>query len=329
MKFFKKLVVFTFFVILFTGCGDKKSDFMKEFTNKIESINSYHLSGVLEIVNNDDSYLYDVDVSFLKDNFFRVSLRNKTNNHEQIILRNEEGVFVLTPSLNKSFKFQSEWPYNNSQSYLLHNLLNDIKSDSDSVIEFIDNQNVISTKVNYSNNKDLVSQKIFVNEKNDISSVEVYDSNGIVKMKMIFNNIDYDADFNPDYFKLNNNMSVSYEIDSSLSKLNEIVYPMYIPQNTYLSSQDRVDISGGERVIMTFAGDYPFMLIQETINPSDESLMMVYGEPLQLSDSIGIIDESSITWTQNNTLYYLVSNSLDQSQLIDVANSVTVASIQK
>ena len=27
----------------------------------------------------------------------------------QIILRNEEGVFVLTPALNKSFRFQSDW----------------------------------------------------------------------------------------------------------------------------------------------------------------------------------------------------------------------------
>ena len=36
-------------------------------------------------------------------------------------------VRVLTPSLNKSFKFQSDWPYNNSQVYLLQTLLSDIQ----------------------------------------------------------------------------------------------------------------------------------------------------------------------------------------------------------
>jgi len=41
-------------------------------------------------------------------NSLRVSLKNKTNNHEQIILKNSDGVYVLTPSLNKSFKFQSD-----------------------------------------------------------------------------------------------------------------------------------------------------------------------------------------------------------------------------
>lgn len=51
------------------------------------------------------------------------------NNHEQIILRNKDGVYVVTPSLNKSFKFQSEWPYNNSQVYLLQSIVDDIKDD--------------------------------------------------------------------------------------------------------------------------------------------------------------------------------------------------------
>ena len=32
---------------------------------------------------------------------------------EQIILKNDEGVYVLSPNLNKSFKFQSKRPYNN------------------------------------------------------------------------------------------------------------------------------------------------------------------------------------------------------------------------
>ena len=29
---------------------------------------------------------------------------------------------MVTPSLNKSFKFQSDWPYNNSQVYLINSI---------------------------------------------------------------------------------------------------------------------------------------------------------------------------------------------------------------
>lgn len=329
MNFLKKIFFLMICVLFFTGCGkDSKESVINDLTKKIDGINSYHLSGVLEIINNENSYLYDVDVAYLKDNNFRVSLKNQTNNHEQVILRNKDGVYVLTPSLGKSFKFQSEWPYNNSQSYLLHNLLNDIKNDDEYVFESSDSGFTIITKANYSNNKELVSQKIHIDNDKNIDIVEVMDSNNLVKLKMTINDIDYNANYQLDDFNLDNNMTVSTEVDESFSKLKDVVYPMYIPQNTYLSTQDKVSVEDGERVIMTFAGDYPFMLIQETIN-SDNSLISVFGEPLQLSDSVGVIDETSITWIDDNVLYYLVSNSMDRNQLIDVANSMTVAALSK
>lgn len=103
MNFLKKLFFLSICLCFFTGCGkDSNTDVVKDLTKKIEGINSYHLSGVLEIINNENNYLYDVDVSYLKDNNFRVSLKNQTNNHEQIILRNEDGVYVMT---HKSLQF--------------------------------------------------------------------------------------------------------------------------------------------------------------------------------------------------------------------------------
>ena len=97
MKFVRKVLFLFFCLLFFSGCGKKsESDVLKQLSKKIDGLNSYHLSGVMEIINNENIYKYDVDVSFLKDNNFRVSLKNKTNNHEQIILRNSEGVYVLT-----------------------------------------------------------------------------------------------------------------------------------------------------------------------------------------------------------------------------------------
>lgn len=332
MKCKKMLAFLVICLFMLVGCGKiGKDNIVKNLTKKIESANSYHLQGILEIINNENSYLYDVDVSYLKENNFRVSLKNKTNNHEQIILRNSDGVYVLTPSLNKSFKFQSEWPYNNSQSYLLQNILSDIKNDSEYVFEEVDDGYIITTNVNYSNNKELIKQKIYLDQNADIFKVEVLDSNDMVKLKMEISNISYGDNYDENYFKLENNMSVSNDSEdmvASVSKIDDVIYPMYIPQNTYLSTQDKVSKDDGERVILTFAGDYPFMLIQETISDSD-NIVSVYGEPFQLADSIGVLDDTSITWINDGIEYYLVSNVLDQEQLISVANSLTVAAIEK
>ena len=239
-------------------------------------------------------------------------------------------VLVLTPSLNKSFKFQSEWPYNNSQSYLLHNIANDIKNDSEFTVEENEDGYKITTVVNYSNNKELVKQYIYFDSNLNIYKLEVLDTNDIVKIKMEFDDIDYNRNYDINYFNLENNMNVSAELDSSLSvsSIKDVTFPMYIPENTYLSSQDKVMKEDGERVILTFSGDYPFMLIQETVGNNND-IVSVYGEPLQLSSSIGIIDDSSLTWINEGIEYYLVSNVLDQEQLIDVANSLSTVPISK
>ena len=329
MKVLFKCVFLFLCVCILSGWGKENgTDILKRISKKIENLDSYHLTGELEIVNNENSYLYDVDVSFLKDNNFKVCLKNKTNNHEQIILRNSDGVFVLNPGLNKSFKFQSDWPFNNSQSYLLHNLINDMNSDENLKIENDDSGYVFTAGTNYSNNKELVVQKIYISDDGNIYKVEVYDSNNIKKLVMNITNIDYNFSFDDDDFMLDTSLS-SGVIQSTVSKIDDVVYPMYIPMNTYLSSQDKVSFDDGERIILTFAGDYPFMLIQETLNSNDSPLISVSGEPFQLSDSIAVIDDSSITWISDGIEYYLVSNVLDQTQLIDVANSITVASIVK
>jgi len=118
----KKIIILgTIIMMLFvlTGCGKKdEKTIVKNLDKKISSATSYRIDGKLQITNNDDTYNYDVEVSYMKPNKYRVSLLNMSNDHEQIILKNDDGVYVVTPSLNKSFKFQSDWPNNNSQENL-------------------------------------------------------------------------------------------------------------------------------------------------------------------------------------------------------------------
>ena len=125
------LSILLILTLCLTGCMGKKgqSYVMDELSKKIEKAKSYYVEGTMELMNNEDIYEYDVKVSYKEGDFYKVDLTNKSNNHEQVILRNKEGVYVVTPSLNKSFKFQSDWPYNNSQSYLLTSLLDDLNND--------------------------------------------------------------------------------------------------------------------------------------------------------------------------------------------------------
>jgi len=319
--------------IFMVGCVKKgETDILKNLTKKIENSKAYHLTGTLEMINNENSYLYDVDVAYQKEDNFRVSLKNQTNNHEQIILKNKDGVYVLTPSLNKSFKFQSEWPYNNSQSYLLQSILNDINNDTERKFEESDKNYIFTTKVNYSNNPDLKLQKVIIDKDLNINKVEVLDEDSQIQIKMEFDEIDLKATYADNYFDLKENINVSSieQTSKPVSKIEDIIYPMYIPENTSLTSQDTVSTTNGERVILTFGGDKPFMLVQETVAVTEDLVTIpVNGEPILFADTVGAKTDSSITWLSNGLEYYLVSDILTDEELVSIAKSVSALPVIK
>lgn len=85
-------------IFLLCGCGIKSnsSDVIDKFTKKVNGVKSYKVIGSMEIVSNEETYSYDVEVDYKYDNLYKVTLTNKTNNHEQVILKNKDGVYVIT-----------------------------------------------------------------------------------------------------------------------------------------------------------------------------------------------------------------------------------------
>ena len=330
----KVLLVFFFSIFLLSGCGKYgEEDVIKDFSNKVEDAKAYYVEGSLELVNNDDVYHYDVEVAFKKDNYYRVSLTNTSNNHTQVILKNDDGVYVVTPSLNKSFKFQSDWPYSNSQIYLLEAIVHDIKDDKERSFKETKNGYTFTTAVNYPNNRNLIKQKIELSSKLKLKKVQVYNSDSVICMTMEFKDIDYSPTFKKNYFSLDTVMktySVSEEEVKQTSNLDDSIYPLMVPSGTKLTNEEKVTKDNGERIIMTFDGEKPFLLVEETANIEDEfTIIPTYGEPYQLMDTLGVMTNNSLNWTTNGIEYYLVSDVLNQDELVEVAQSIGVVQTMK
>ena len=346
----KYLIVLGFLFLIFTGCGkNSKDDIVDNLNKKIKNIDSYKITGVLSITNNNDTYNYDVLASYKKDDNYRVSLVNKSNGHEQIILKSNGEVYVVTPALNKSFKFQSTWPNNNSQIYILDSILNDINSDQEREVVKDDSSYIITTKVNYPNNADLVKQKIYVDDNSNIKKIEVVNDTGIVEMIMVFDNIDEKPVFEDDYFELKsiitnidsnkeekekNNSDIdkdsSLPKDNKVSRIEDVIYPLYIPSGTVLKDEEKVSKEDGERIILTFDGEKPFLLVEETSSVSDEfSIIPIFGEPDFLCDTVGAVTNNSISFSSGGIDYYLVSDVMGSVELKEIANSISAIPIMK
>lgn len=330
----KYLFLFLFILCIFIiGCGKNNDKSIKEdLIKKINNLKAYQLSGKLEVVNNDDVFNYDVVVNYKDKDYYRVSLKNLANNHEQIILRNEDGVYVVTPSLNKSFKFQSDWPYNNSQAYLLKNIIKDIENDNN--IEEVKNEDIytIISKVNFPNNPKLIKQRVTIDKDLMIKKVEILDKDDISLMTFTINNINYKPMFDESFFQINSIINSTENNDKSetTSTIDDIIYPLYIPTGTVLTGEEKVNKTDGERVILTFGGDKPFTLVEETISPLSEfTVVPTYGDPYLLIDTVGALSNNSINWVSNGIEYYIVSDVMNQSELIEVARSVNSVSVLK
>lgn len=366
----KLLVALLSLTLLVSGCGKTGTEnVIKDFTSKVNDSKSYTLKGNMEIYADEETFTYSLEINFLKDYFYKVKMVNQTNNHEQIILRNTDAVYVITPSLNKSFKFQSEWPENSSQAYILSSITTDMNNDAETKVEEVDGNFVIKSKVNYPNNPELSYQKITVDKDNKIKKTEIYDEKDALKMKVTFTSVEYNTNLKEDDFKLEqyikedtntkdtennqtNNQNKNEECtdeetckeqqectgddcetdnapcevdacDEETGAIENILYPLYVPSNTYLSSSDRVETDIGDRIILTFGGEKNFVLVEEKAVMAEEfEIIPVYGDPLIVNDIIGALGANSLTWTKDNISYYLAGNDLTTAELLAIGESV-------
>lgn len=392
-NFLKIFFLISIFAVFLIGCGVKNADnIIDGLEEKIEKSDSYYVEGTMEIINNEDTYTYDVTVSYKKGDYYKIDLINTLNNHEQVILRNDDGVYVVTPSLNKSFKFQSDWPYNNSQVYLISSIVEDLTEDEDRTFTAKNDSYYFQSSVNYPNNKSLTKQNVYVDKNMKITKVEVTNDDGKVQITMNFNKIQYNKKFDKNYFELselinindsktdtknenstqnnsnntnpddtekddnnintnennntntnentnsNNNSSNSESTNSNedttktkeTATIDDVIYPMYLPSNTTLANKEVIDTEDGQRLILTFEGDNPFVLIEETISYQEEGqIIPVSGSLDFLSDVIGVINDNSVNWESNGIEYYIVSNTLDTSELVSIARSISVLPVSK
>lgn len=301
---------------------------IKKYKNILEKNSYYTMSGQMDIVSNEEMYNYDINVLYLKPDYYRVSLVNKQSNHEQIILKNKNGTFVVTPSLNKSFKFQSDWPYNSSQVYILSSLLKDLESDDNVLYEEIDKKYILSSTVDYPNNTNLLSQRITFSEEILPEKVSVYDKDGNECITLKISKIDFknklkEEDFDIDDIESNSETTTTSGID-------EVMYPMYLPVGTKFKSEETIKSDESERVILTFSGDKSFILIEEaSLVPDELEVTTTSGELVFYENILGSLNESSLNWSMNGKDYYLIGNNMSNDEILKVASSMNVAAITK
>ncbi|MCS7464064.1 DUF4367 domain-containing protein [Paenibacillus doosanensis] len=196
------------FSLVLAGCGKKDSgSVVKDLDSMVNKLQSYQGSGRMVLHTGQEPQEYQVEVWYQNPHYYRISLTNAKKDITQIVLRNDDGVFVLTPHLNKSFRFQSDWPENQGQVYLYQSLVQSILMDNDRHFTSDDKAYIFDVLANYQNGS-LARQKIWLDKKSYAPQhVEVSDSNANVMVIVDFNQFEFGKKFDKDSFDMQRNMT--------------------------------------------------------------------------------------------------------------------------
>jgi outer membrane lipoprotein-sorting protein len=323
-------------VLALAACGAKsQEDVVKALDEKMEKLSSYKAEAKLTLTTGSEPQVYDVEIWYKQPSYYRVNLKNAQKDQNQMILRNDEGVFVLTPALNKSFRFQSDWPKNSSQVYLYESLVKDILNDSTANFKATKEHYVFETKTNYPNSEMIPKQEITLNKK-DLSpvSVKVMDIDMNPLLTVEFSKVEFNTEFDKDAFDTAKNMTRAQLDVPTMAQENgaavEVMYPLDLPAGVEPLEEKEIATENGKRIIMTFGGEKSFTLIQEKARalPATSTSMLVSGEPADLGFAIGALTDNSLTWSYKGIDFMLASNDLTPEEMLMIARSVQGAAIK-
>ncbi|WP_036648432.1 LolA family protein [Paenibacillus pini] len=350
--------------VVLAGCGKKDATAVVKDLNDVADTlqskqGSYKGSGTMTLYTGEKPQDYQVEVWYQNPSYYRISLANAQKDVKQIVLRNDEGVFVLTPSLNKSFRFQSDWPDNQGQVYLYQTLVRGILSDN--TRQFVNDKDsyVFDVAANY-HSPSLVRQKIWLNKDNYApKQVQVSDSEAHVVVEVKFTQFDFDAKFDKDSFDMKRNMSAMN--DSSIGTVAQVdengnlidvdgmatgdddstdtpvtkelgdfglIIPDYVPAGVKVKDTNKLENSSNHTALLRYDGTYQYTIMES--RPLDRAVSLTSGTVVDLGFTAGLLtgdEQQTLTWMNDQGVEFrITSANLPVSEMSQIAASLEAQS---
>lgn len=312
-------------VIAFLFLFLREKPFEDRLQQTLGSLNSYLLEGVMEVAEGEDTKSYDVSVKYLKQDdqdYFRVAMKDSGMNQKQEIIRNAEGVFVVTPTLNQIFKFQGNWPSNSLKPYLLQSM-REIAADESAQIEQTEEGYQISAGVTYPNNRNFTQQEMVFSDDLKIKSVQIFDDDHMLQMKMLFSKVDYEPGLTAEDFQVPQQL----EKETAAEPITDEDLPL-MPMETFgavLSNSSVVENDGKVQYVLEYTGEKNFTIVEEVAeNEETTQTIIMSGSLVDGLNMVGRYDGNHMTSVINSVRYTIYSDDLSEEEMSAVLQSMQV-----
>lgn len=292
----------------------------KKVENLKEEMKSYELEATMKMLDGEDLRTFLVEVNYLKDgdkDLFAVELLDQSSKQEQKIIRNADGVFVIAPSLNRAFQFQSEWPFNSFKPYIVQTIFEVFDGEYEQ--QKIDGGYQVSAMLSYPSDPRVTHMDVVFDDDVNLKNVTLFDDNESEIIMLDVTKFKWNEQLDKENFKVNANGQVS----SDVSFADDL--PFYPLENlgNELVDQTKTDINGNEKHILRFSGEDYFTIIENSLSKSDEFVIeAVNGDPLEIFGAVAFINDEVVTLLDGDVMCQIYSNELSMEEKLQIIGSM-------
>lgn len=329
-----RMLLLLMYVLVLTACGKaSQEDVVDKAHEKWNDTKGYEIQATMEVRTGTEPRTYDVVVWHTKPDFYRVTVKEQGEEVTQMIVRNEEGVFVVTPALQKSYKFQSDWPKGNSQAYLIGGLAEDLKEDETATMTEQEDAYLFEVATRNHEKTALPIEQIEINKKTMLPTrVSLLNEALEEKVVVTFDEVTLGTKRQASEYAVEKFSEKEEKLATTadiVKKDFQTYYPILNWTHTKLVDEKKFseDDNEAQRVILTFEGEKSFTLFQQPALTT-ASLVPVTspGDLADLGDTIGAVTDHSISWEKDGISFFIASTQLSREEMMEVAMTVSVSS---
>ncbi len=294
--------------IALTGCGPfGGARVVKQLQSYSQNLQSYQSTAQITFNEAGGSQQYDVETWYAAPDRYRIALGNDSKEISQIILHNDKGAYLITPSAKRVMRFQGDWAERQGQLYLYQVLLNDIvnsdplryRQDKTTMTFFL--KPVVASPF-------AATEEVRLNRQTyDPLSLTFLDQQQKPVLSVRYTSFKKGVTFRQNAFSPDQTTTLkALELPVSASQQGfGVIEPAWIPARDTL--QDEVDKNGV--VLIRYSGSSPFTLIEN--RPQSGAVDLGRGQLMSLNGLpavwVGSGFAHQLYWTNQNVEYTMTS----------------------
>lgn len=312
---------------LVVGCGapseKKVAAQLQTHAQKLDTAN-YKSTAIMTVQMDNNAQQYYVETWYESPEVYRIALGDANKTIHQIIVHNQNGMFIVSPSLNKVFRFTGNWAQNQGHIYLYDQILQQILSSKSAKMTKSGGQYTFDLPISPANDV-VVKEKVEINAKTlNPQKVTLLDKSSKSVVTIQFSSFQTGLTFNAGDFDPQKLVNVADTKQAARTTMaSDETVSSIEPDQTFGASLTVNETTQDNAQLLRYDGTHNFTL--EEWRPSagvaglpSATLVDMYGVPALYS---GDSKAHQLDWVNNGVEFALTSADLTLDQMEQVAIS--------